>query len=445
MIVKWRQVNNQLVINFTREEDDPLEAPPNIRGVSASLGGTGCYFSLPDGWSLDGTHSDLLAAAAMMIVEPFTGNTIRLPEPVSRELNEYFYNTFGKRLEPVSDSLKPRRARMGSSVPALAFSGGVDSMAASILMPRETIHVFVDREDLNSHGRPTKYNKSAALRAIDKMSSMGHKMVKVPTDYEFVRSPTGFTWGVSSAAPIAILADFYNFDSIAFGMILESAYGIGDNNFQEHWGRWQDFFGAIGLNYNIPTAGLSEIMTTKIVLQSPEYTGLAQSCIRGLPGEPCLNCLKCFRKLLAETAIKGEDLDSLELGRMARSREIYNHIIQTPIHHENIYTYALTKYKGEDKFLLLLSKKVRADKVDVSWMDGWYQDSESLLYDKYKTEIKDNIAKFTKAMSPEQVVVLRNWKLKSLKSAKNIHGFMYRLRSSQFVNFLDKLLAQPKV
>lgn len=433
MLVKWRQTGNRLIFKFELEDSDPSDGFTNSKGVRVSMGNPICYFEMPKNWRLKNTHPDLLAATAMMIIEPFVGETIHLPQPVSNELNQYFIKHFKKNLHPVDTTLKPRRASdKRPSVPALAFSGGVDSMTASLLMPRETVHIFVDRDSSSAH-MPSMYDKSAAEHAISSMRKLGQSMIAIFSDYEYVRNPVGFSWGISSAAPAVLLADYLNIDCMAFGMILESAYGIGDSNFRKHGSRWMDLFNTIGLNYCLPTAGLSEVMTTKIVASSSNYKSLAQSCIRGRPGNPCRNCLKCFRKLLVEAAVQGNDLESLNLDEMAyRSKEIRNHILHTPIHHENIYSYALKGYRGSNEFLTALAKKVQADKIDVRWMDRWYGESAPLIYEKYRKEIISNIKNYTSRMSSQDASNLEAWNLKRLASENSIRGLLYRRRSQKF-------------
>lgn len=438
MIVAWSTDDKgRLSFRFEYEKGDLSQGYKNRKGKQVTPGNNECYFALPAEWSEADTHPDLLAAAAMMIVEPFVGKSMTLQRPVSQDLHNYFKKYFDKSIGPVDPQMSPR-SLPGGGVPALAFSGGVDSVAASLIMPAQTIKIFVDRD--SSHlTRPTKYNKSAALRAIEIMRKEGHDIHAISTDYEFTMDPVNFAWGVSSAVPLLLLADHHRFDSIAFGMILESAYGIGDSNYREHNHKWKRLFETLSLRYNLVTAGLSEVMTSKIVKQNPIYDDVASSCIRGLPGKPCYNCLKCFRKLMLESKLDGTRPNARRFEAMVHSNEVYRHITQTPIHHENIYAYALSSYRGRSIFLRLLANKVQARSVDNSWMDAWYPKSRDIMYDKYADEQVANIERYAQAMTEEQQAVLEGFALHDLAQSNTASGKRYIADGNRFKRYVDAI------
>ena len=66
---------------------------------------------------------------------------------------------------------------------------------------------------------------------------------------EYLRNPIGFPTDLSVASPAILLADERNFSSIAFGTILESAYGTGEKfrNYidSSHYRLWKPLFESV--------------------------------------------------------------------------------------------------------------------------------------------------------------------------------------------------------
>jgi hypothetical protein len=112
----------------------------------------------------------------------------------------------------------------------LAFSGGVDSTAALSVMPKNTVSIFMDR--------PLKgkslYNPQAAHLAVESLKEIGYVSESVQCDLEYVRHPVGFPTDLSNGVPALLLADYFNASSIAFGTVLESAYGIGHERYRDY-------------------------------------------------------------------------------------------------------------------------------------------------------------------------------------------------------------------
>ena len=87
--------------------------------------------------------------------------------------------------------------------------------------------------------------------------------------------------------------------TIADGNVLERMYLFGPNGhgteyYDQDLSKIIKAYRSAGLEYCIPCAGMTEVLTTKITAR----IGLKYSmgCMRGIGGDPCNNCLKCFRK-----------------------------------------------------------------------------------------------------------------------------------------------------
>ena len=152
----------------------------------------------------------------------------------------------------------------------MAFSGGADSTASLLVMPDTTLAVFMDRP---LKKKASMYNKSAAMATITFAKKSGYDVLSLQCDVEYVREPLGFPTDLVPAIPILALAASYNIDAVAFGTVMESAYRIGhekarDYSNSSHFRFWGRMFQAAGLPLYLPVSGVSEVGTSKIVLNS---------------------------------------------------------------------------------------------------------------------------------------------------------------------------------
>ncbi|VXD14064.1 hypothetical protein PL8927_270241 [Planktothrix serta PCC 8927] len=218
----------------------------------------------------------------------------------------------------------------------LAFSNGNDSCASLLCLPADqTIPIYccrdfskessvkVIQQILNKSKAPfniciedcVNYNYNA-LRFMEKAKIKNLKIVK--TDFELIRPyilnnenknySYGFHSGIGYSAIIILLSQFYNIGHIALGGIMESVFlGTGHRFIdvidkkrkgESLFIRWHRIYKAYGYNFFYPLGGCSEVITTKIINQSP-FKGTACSCNRKIENDKnyCENCFKCFRNL----------------------------------------------------------------------------------------------------------------------------------------------------
>jgi hypothetical protein len=236
----------------------------------------------------------------------------------------------------------------------------------------------------------------------------------IDCDLEYLREPVGFPSDLAHAIPLILLSESMGIGSIAFGTILESAYGIGHEHYIDYQnGSHMRFYGtllsAAGLEISLPVGGVSEVGTAIIVGASP-LGELAQSCIRGKKGLPCMRCWKCFRKELLSLALSpGKDIDLLSM--MRNSSEVQIKLSAYPISHENVVTYSIQRIDiGEYPFLRTLRNRLDT-KLELSLLDCWYSPSKILIPERYRMQVMEKISKFMKRMSKEQESVLENWNM----------------------------------
>jgi hypothetical protein len=311
----------------------------------------------------------------------------------------------------VDGSLKPRQPA-GKTRIGLCYSGGVDSTAALALLPRDTVAVFAER--VRPPGSPTSlYSKEAALRSCAILRQIGREVWTLPTDMEYIREPVGFFTDLATSAPLMLLADFLDLDAMAYGLILESSYLNKGFCFREyaqtwHWVRYNGVAAAVGLPWHLVTAGLSEVVTTRLVLESP-LRHVAQSCVRSDGRAPCEDCWKCFRKLLLEAVLAGDPLPAALLDRYFSIHEAQKKLGEVPIKHEDVMMFILQRYRGNHPQTCALQRALRIDQADLAWIERWFTPARELLAGPHRAEAEATIARAVQPMNEQDVQNVRNW------------------------------------
>lgn len=419
MRVSWQPRGQSLGFRFDPEPGDveARGAEPMFRHRFSA--------ELPEGWDLDRTHPDLVAASAFLAARPFVGEGIQFPVGISARLAGALPIPAG----PIDPGLAPRPLP-DRGVPALAYSGGIDSTAALTVLPAdaEAVHLLRFTPPILAAGGSVrrllvprrrrlhlKYRPEAALHAVEGLRRRGRVAHIVPCDIEFLGLPVGFPVDIANAVPALLLADLRGYDSIAFGTVMESAYSVGRTRFadyarRQHYLQYGRLLEAIGLPFHQVTAGISEVGTTRIVSASP-YAEIAQSCVRGRPGEPCLNCYKCFRKTLLAAAVSGIPIEAGLADRLVRIPEAQEQMRRPWMKHENVLAYATRHYHGGHRILRLLRRRVRGDSLTVRWMEAWYPPAAELLPAHRRAEATAAIQQALPPMKPVQQRRAEEWNL----------------------------------
>lgn len=392
-------------MTFEPDPDDTIDGP-GPRFVGRTLTAV-----LPAPWRRDDVHPDVVALVALLSAGPWISARLEMDSPVSEPFATSVRANFDITIEPVDTSISRRDASSGGR-PGLAFSGGVDSVAAADVMPEDTILYFNERLDPPGSGR-TLYDKSAAVHACEALADAGRVVRRIPCDVEHLRGPVGVPVDYSNAVPAVLMADVDALDAIGWGTIAESAYRIGSRNFVEYSERsiftvWRNVFAAAGLDFINPVAGVSEVGTSEIVRVSPSGH-LAQSCIRGTPGEPCTRCWKCVRKSLLDASLTGNWPDHAWVVESMAAREPMKFLTHRPIKHEDVLTYAMSRYDGELDELRLLKARVRGDEIDVSWLKRHYPPALDLVPGKYRDDVRSKLEQYLAPMTAEDQEWFRRW------------------------------------
>jgi len=392
MEVRIELEQSRIVVSFSasQEERDSVYGEKMAEKLDFSIASNGPV-------DLRTVHDDHLALIVLLAVHPFAIGKLSIPLHVSKQFEEATKIFSRYRPEFLSVSGKPYTSKSDGK-PGLAFSGGMDSTAALVLMPDKTVPVFLDRPH---RANTTLYNKSAAKATLAFLESKGVPNISISTDVEFIRNPVGFPTDLATGIPVLALASHFQFDSVGFGTVMESAYRIGhekSRNYIEsaHYKVWAPLFSAAGLPLFLPVAGVSEVGTSTIVHRSP-YRGMARSCIRGNWPRTCNNCWKCFRKQLIEHGINQTEFNDNQFLSSLQSKEVVSKLSAEFISHENVLGWALNKIERGPKLEVLFNRLV-ASTYPLNHLDSFYPPATELVPPKYRLHVLEQLRSYLPEM-----------------------------------------------
>ena len=414
---------SKIFYEFTLDDEDLVR----IAELNFDIGEKRVYVDIGD-QNMSIIHPDLICLSVVLLCNPFVGRELKINHPMSEQFQSQVQSVISRyKLIPSPEVVEKIPAK-SSGYPALAFSGGADSTAALALMPRNCIPIFLWREE-NSQ---SVYSPNAPLRICKELEDCGFEVHTVVSDLEKIRDPIGFPTDLANAIPAILLSEILNLDSISFGTVLESGFGIGHEKYIDygkgaHWRFYSTLFNSVGLGLSLPTIGVSEVGTALINSKSI-FGNLNQSCIRGSWKKPCLKCWKCFRKELLMYSLNLSDPP--DFASMMKTNEVQVRLSSYPISHENVIIYSLQRINLEQHAYF----KPLADKLDMSanleLLHEWYSPSLDFVPKKYRHTIRDNILSFIDVMSPMNEFNLMNWDMEPhLKSKRTIS------RQEKFTSF----------
>ncbi|MGP5292731.1 DUF6395 domain-containing protein [Brachybacterium tyrofermentans] len=275
------------------------------------------------------------------------------------------------------------------------------------------------------------------MYAIGELERRGKTVLAVETDLEWIREPVGFGVDPAPAVPLLLLADHHGLDAIAFGTIAEAAYRTGTKNFIDFAQRsiflkWQSAFHSVDIDYFDCVAPMSELCTTQITSESP-YGELAQSCVRGTPGKPCMNCVKCFRKSLIESSRTNLWPSRDLVSKMVANRAIMAYLSDAPIRLEVVLASALSGYAGNDPLLNAIVRRTGAHDFDYTFTTGWYGPGmDAMVPRKYLEETRRRASAYVPEMTKTQQHSFETFditpNINVLSSEGRVHEFLGALK-----------------
>lgn len=388
--IELEQARIVVSLSASKDEKESIYAEKMAESLEFSIASNGPI-------DLRAVHHDHLALIVLLAAHPFALGQLSIPLHVSKQFEEATKIFSRYRPEFLPASGKPYTPKSDGK-PGLAFSGGMDSTAALALMPNNTVPVFLDRPH---RANTTLYNKSAAKATLAFLEAKGVPNIAISTDVEFIRNPVGFPTDLATGIPVIALASHFQFDSVGFGTVMESAYRIGhkkSRNYLEssHYKVWAPLFKAAGLPLFLPVAGVSEVGTTTIVHRSP-YRGMARSCIRGDWPQTCNNCWKCFRKTLIQRGINQTEFSDHQFVKSLESKEVVSKLSAEFISHENVLGWALNKIERGPKLNVLFNRLV-ASTYPLHHLSAFYPPAIVLVPPKYRLHILEQLRTYLPEM-----------------------------------------------
>ena len=320
---------------------------------------------MPEGYSLKDTHPALLHLALEVLLGPW------VPETKRWDVEQ----------------------RSPGTNHSLSYSGGVDSTAAMLLLPDDTILAYHERNftSMLNHSLP-----HSTFEAIEERT--GRPVLRIPSNHEKIRTyhglQTGFPTANAACVHLILLADHLDICSISFGTVIENTWlkkGLKFREFQDthYWNYWPKQFKKAGLDYVLPINHISEAGALKICAQS-ELADVVNSCLRGNGDRWCGTCWKCFHK----NGPLGREIDPT-------SKEISIFLNKKPLRTAQHALWAL-KVQGLEHLAPHLAEHI-AD--DLSWWDKAYEPGLNLIEEPLRSVVKEKTDTYLERMTEPYALV----------------------------------------
>jgi len=316
------------------------------------------YWDMPRNWSLKKTHIDLLKLAEWVLLDPWFKGII--------DGHEW--------------------TRKPGLKPGISFSGGIESTAAMLVMPRNSVLAYHERdfESMLKHDNASRFIKRLRWRYFRKVYIIKSNHEKIRNRFE---KPNGFSTDLACAVHLILLADFLDLDSIAVGMPIDNSWLSGGQKYRDFpqcgwYKKWMAPFRSAGLDILLPVNMISQAGCLEIV-QKSGLGNWAQSCLRATAGETCGRCWKCFFK----NSLLGHPID-LESNEIRKFSSTY------PLKTAAMVLYA-TKKTG---MFTELEQLKRFSEVNLDWFNQIYPPGFDLLPNKYRDGIESNLERFLNKM-----------------------------------------------
>jgi hypothetical protein len=364
-------------------------------------------------------HPDAHALAIWHTIRPFIGSRLDLSFGVSTDLAEWMQRKHRILLTRTDDRQAPRRPPE-RVVPAMMFSGGMDSMAASLLMPPDTHHLFLDRiAHLRPHERTDSLIELTGQReACRAVQANGRPVHIVTDDHEHLFVPYPMWHANMALLPALYLADSLGLGTIDSGSVLDAKYFTGYHRGDAS--RWRmrkslevgaredpdDLLSAAGLRRAESIGGLSEVATTIVVGRTP-YREKSFSCYYPADGNFCMRCDKCFKKLLLLHIADNQEVPEQLFGHFLSIPHLAAIFRRPYFDWHHVWYYLFQKIKCRHWFVQELQRQTR-EGPDLSCLEKWYPKAQVEMEPAYADIVRANIDRQVGTMSAEEVDFIEN-------------------------------------
>lgn len=312
------------------------------------------FWDMPDGFSLEATSPSLLHLALEVLLFPWN------PEVKKWEVEP---RVMGKNL-------------------ALSYSGGIDSTAAALLMPDDTILAYHRRsfDSMLTHDLATNVFNSWQTKR-------GREVLQIASNHERIRTyhdlQIGFSTANAAAVHLILLADYLDLKGIAFGTPIDNTWLKKGSKYRDFSGSqylnyWASQFAKAGLEYLLPINHISEAGALLVCSQS-DFANVVNSCLRGTGKKWCGKCWKCFHK----NGPLGRKFDPT-------SKEITQFLNSKPLRTAQHALWALQKQNLEN----LAPHLTPHIDGDLSWWEQAYPKGLEILKPYLRSHVKENTEKY---------------------------------------------------
>jgi hypothetical protein len=270
-------------------------------------------------------------------------------------------------------------SRKPGNRPGLSFSGGIESTAAMLIMPRNTVLAYHERdfESMIKHDNALRFIRRLKWRYFRKVHIVKSNHEKIRTHWGLMN---GFSTDLACGVHLILLADHFKLNSLAVGMPIDNSWLAAGRVYREfpqsNWyKKWSVPFKAAGLEINLVVNMISQAGCLEIV-KKKGFSNLAQSCLRATAGKTCGRCWKCFFK----NSLLGHDID-------ITSNEIQQFSSTRPLKTAAMVIYATQKTGLFEK----LDQLQRFKEVDLSWFSKVYEPGFELVPIEYRDGVKEEL------------------------------------------------------
>lgn len=381
-----------------------------------------------------GIHPDLHAIAIWLALRPFVGRRLVLPFAVSSRLADVMERHFGVALGPVDAGLAPR-VPPADARPCLLYSGGVDSMAVSLLLPDDTVHLHLDRIPHPASATWTSaiVDRVDQRRTLDAVAAHGRSVHVVRDDHEHLFRPYP-TWHTNMAIlPALYLADSLDLHVLDSGDILSGPGGEGWASRERREWRLVEQIRAfppgseledlaaqpggapvadirrhlpvLGLLRGYSGAGLTEVATTRVVLQSA-LRGKAFSCFYPtVAGGSCMRCYKCFFKELLAYVFEDREAPAELFEHFLAYPHLVDALRQPYLDFHHAWYYLFQRLRCDHPVVHWFAAQARQG-PDVGLLERWYSRAAWLVPRGVRPEVERRIQAMLGGMSEAEMDAL---------------------------------------
>lgn len=408
MKITWQVNGHVWKLEMELSSDDVLQGGGQGT-MSVGLLERHFHIKLPS--AIDLPHPDLTALVALVTTKPWVTSTLVVDRAVSKAFAELVFKLFRIKISPISETLEPRAS---GSVPVLSYSGGVDSVAASQVLPSGIPHVHFKRIDHDKiRNRAPHVMTEAIADVVSETGKRGYEVHIVETDLEHICHPypTLPHWFAITVG-VLLMADELDAGAIALGGTLETFYMDMGRKWTGEGGKGLEPLSEIvGLPFIRPMLGITEIGTMLIAAAS-NLGDIARSCVLGTRAKPCGVCVKCVRKILTSAAISDSKKVPQEL-MLLRQEDPGVKALQSelPLYMQAQLEYSLARITELPKPLEELYLRLgEPEQVQTSWMERYYLSAiNRSVPAPWRESVLTNILKYLPLMDDQHLKDAVSW------------------------------------